>query len=127
MGNYVARCEKKAGHDVDDELNLAGVEALLPEELEKHLIINSNRLQTYDQARLEVATYVEAKTGLRIRDNKPSDNQVDPDAMDTSALSVNSLKGKKGPNGGFYNCGGNHYAKDCNMSFPEGEAQQFRP
>eukprot|EP00959_Pyramimonas_sp_CCMP1952_P288914 6042301-Pyramimonas_sp.AAC.1 len=42
---------------------------------------------------------------------------ADPDAMDTSALSLNSLKGgKKGPKGGCYNCGGNHFAKDCKKS-----------
>ncbi|CAK0855964.1 unnamed protein product [Prorocentrum cordatum] len=113
--NYVSRYEKKVNHAMDDELKLAGFEALVPEELEKHLIMNANRLQTYDQARLEVVTYVEAKTGLRIRDKKPSDNMsTDPDAMDTSALSLNSLKGgKKGPKGGCYNCGGNHFAKDC--------------
>ena len=45
----------------------------MPEELEKHLILNSNRLRTFEDARLEVVTYVEAKFGLRIRDSKPSD------------------------------------------------------
>ena len=37
----------------------------MPEELEKHLILNSNRLRTFEDARLEVVTYVEAKFGLR--------------------------------------------------------------
>ena len=43
------------------------------EELEKHLILNSNRLRTFEDARLEIVTYVEAKFGLRIRDSTPSD------------------------------------------------------
>eukprot|EP00959_Pyramimonas_sp_CCMP1952_P315566 6604652-Pyramimonas_sp.AAC.1 len=51
--NFVSRYEKKVGHVMDDELKLAGFEALVPEELEKHLIMNANRLQTDDQARLE--------------------------------------------------------------------------
>ena len=38
---------------------------MVPEELEKHLILNSNRLRTFEDARLEVVTYVEAKFGLR--------------------------------------------------------------
>ena len=29
---------------LDDEIKLAGQESLVPEELEKHLILNSNRL-----------------------------------------------------------------------------------
>ena len=52
---------------MDDEIKLAGLEALVPEELEKHLILNSNRLRTFAGARLEIVTYyMEAKFGLRI-------------------------------------------------------------
>ena len=47
---------------MDDEIKLAGLEALVPE-LEKHLILNSNRLRTFEDARLEVVTHVEAKFG----------------------------------------------------------------
>ena len=68
----------------------------MPEELEKHLILNSNRLRTFEDARLEVVTYVEAKFGLRVRDSKPSDTgaprQSDP--MDVDA--VNSFSSGKG-------------------------------
>ena len=32
---------------VNDEIKLAGLEALVPEEVEKHLILNSNRLRTF--------------------------------------------------------------------------------
>ena len=42
------------------------------EELEKHLILNSNRVRSFEDARLEIVTYVEAKFGLGIRDSKPS-------------------------------------------------------
>ena len=52
---------------LDDEIKLAGLESLVPEELEKHLILNSMRLRTFEDARLEVVTYVEAKFGLRNR------------------------------------------------------------
>ena len=71
--SYVSRYEKKMKDKLDDEINLAGLETLVPEELEKHLILNLNRLRTFDDARLEVVTYVHAKFGLRIRDSRPSD------------------------------------------------------
>ena len=63
----------------------------VPQELEKHLILNSNRLRTFGDARLEVVTYVEAKLGLRSRDSKPSDtgSRGHSDPMDVYA--VNSL------------------------------------
>ena len=69
----VSRYEKKVKDTVDDEIKLAGLEVLMPEELEKYLILNSNRLRTFEDARLEIVTYVEAKFGLRIRDSKSSD------------------------------------------------------
>ena len=54
----------------------------------KHLILNSNRLRTFDDARLEVVTCVEAKLGLRIRYSKPSDTgsrgHSDPTAVDAA-------------------------------------------
>ena len=51
--SYVLRCEKKLMHKMDDKIKLAGLEALVPEELEKHLILNSNRLRTFEDARLK--------------------------------------------------------------------------
>ena len=59
--SYVSRYEKKMKDKSDDEIKLAGLEALVPEELEKHLVFNSNRLRTFEDACLEVVTYVEAK------------------------------------------------------------------
>ena len=71
-------------------------EALVPGELEKHLILNSNSLRTFEDARLEVVTYVEAKFGLIIRDAKPGETTpwVHSDPMDVDA--VNSLSSCKG-------------------------------
>ena len=63
--------EKKLKSKIDDEIKLAGLEALVPEELEKHLILSSDRLRTFEDARLEIVTYVEAKFGLRIREAGP--------------------------------------------------------
>ena len=60
------------------------------------MTLNSNRLRTFEDARLEIMTYVEAKFGLRIRDSKPSDavSRGQSDPVDVDA--VNSLSsGKK--------------------------------
>ena len=42
------------------------MKAFVLEELEKHLVPNSNRLRTFDDARLEFVTYAEAKFGSTI-------------------------------------------------------------
>ena len=47
----VSRCEKKMKDKLDDEIKLAGLESLVPEELEKHLILNSNRFRTFEDVR----------------------------------------------------------------------------
>ena len=52
---------KKLKDKLDDEIKLAGLEALVPEELEKHLVLNSNRLRTFEGAHLEIVTHAEAK------------------------------------------------------------------
>ena len=95
------------------------MEALVPEELEQHLILNSNRLRTFEDARLEVVTYVEAKFGLTIRDSMPSDTStrgrsdpLDVDAVDS--LSSAKEKGSSSPRGGCCKCGGAHFQRDCN-------------
>ena len=97
----MSRHEKKMKDKLDDEIKL----------VEKHLILNSSRLRTFRDARLEVVTYVEAKFGLRIRDSKPSDTGArgHSDPMDVDA--VNSLssgkgKGSSSPRDGCFKCGG---------------------
>ena len=87
--SYVSCYEKKMKDKLDDEIKLAGLESLVPEELEKHLIFNSNRFRTFEDARLEVVTYVEAQFGLRIRDSKPRDTGArgHSDPMDVDAVS----------------------------------------
>ena len=48
--SYVSCYEKKMKDKLDDEIKLAGLESLVPEELEKHLILNSDRLRTFEDA-----------------------------------------------------------------------------
>ena len=62
--SFVSRHEKKMKDKLDDEIKLAGLESLVPEELEKHLMLKSKRLRTFEDARLEIVTYVEVKFGL---------------------------------------------------------------
>ena len=88
-----------------------GLEALVLEELEKHMILISNRLRTFEDARLEIVTHVEATFGVRIRDSKPSDTgsrgHSDPTDVDVvSSLSSGKRKGSSSPRDGCFKCGG---------------------
>ena len=50
----VSRYENRLKDKFDHEIKLAGLEALVLEELGKHLILISNRLRTFEDARLGV-------------------------------------------------------------------------
>ena len=58
----MVRCEKLKG-EWDDEIKRAGLESLVPEELEKHLTLNSTRLETFEFLCSEVMKFVEEKFG----------------------------------------------------------------
>ena len=46
MSRYLKKLKERLG----DEIKFAGLEALVSEELEKHLILNSNRLRIVEDA-----------------------------------------------------------------------------
>ena len=48
--SYVSRYEENLKGKMDNEIKLAGLDALVEEDLEKHLILNSNRLRTFEDA-----------------------------------------------------------------------------
>ena len=92
---------------LDDEIKLAGLQSLVLVELGKNLILNSKRLRTFEDVRLEVVTYVEAKFGLRIRASKPSDTGArghsDPMDVDSvNSLSTGKGKGSSSPRDGCF-------------------------
>ena len=60
----VSKYEEQSKNKMNDEIKLAGLEALVPKELEKHLVLNSNRLRTFEDARRGVVTYVEKQFGF---------------------------------------------------------------
>ena len=90
----MSQYEKKLKNEMNDEMKLAGLEALVPEELEKHLILNSSRLRTFEDARREILTHVEAKFGLKIRDSKPSDTGLREHSDVRAVNSLLSVEGK---------------------------------
>ena len=122
----MSRYEKKMKDKLDDEIKLAGLESLVPEELQKHLIFNSNRLRTFEDARLEVVTYVEAKFGLRIRDSKPVtrvrvDIQIPWILMRSILSRLAREKGHRVHVMGVFKCSGAHFQRDCDARKNKGK------
>eukprot|EP00971_Amphidinium_carterae_P266188 5280051-Amphidinium_carterae.1 len=63
MRRYCARRDAATGlrHELAEDIRMASLESLLPEELEKHCQLNRARLSTYDLLREEVVVYAEAR------------------------------------------------------------------
>ena len=104
---------------LDDEIKLAGLESLVPEELEKYLILYSNRLRTFEDARLEIVTFVEARFGLRISDSKPSESGArghsKPIDVDPIVSLASGTGNGKGSTRGCFKCVGHHVQRDCSV------------
>ena len=130
-GSLLSKYEKMLENWMNDEIKRAGLEALVPEELEKHLMLNSNRLRTFEDASLEIVTYVETKFGLRIRCFEPSDASFREcsDPMGVGAVRSLSLGKKKkvirSTQWGF-TFDAAHLQRDCNASKNTGKQTSGR-
>ena len=115
----MSRYGKELKDKLDDEIKLAGLEALVPEEHEKHLILNSNRLRTL---RMRVRRLRRTWRRSLVQEVVIS-SRVTRDRVDTqiswmlmrSILPLSSGKGKgsSSPRDGCFKCGGAHIQRDC--------------
>ena len=81
---------------LSDSVKMSALESLLPTELEEHVLLNQSRLSTRELLRREIASYLEARAGSRLRGAPVlSKAQRDPNAMGVGAV-VRALKGKGG-------------------------------
>jgi len=128
VGRYERRKDSqgKKGY-IPDDLKIAIVEDMVPVELETHLLLNADRIETYEECRREISSYIEAKVGLRLKEPAVSEamkhrHEYDPNAMDCSSLHRPGCKAgrpqSRGPAGKFQgdcrNCGKpGHKAADC--------------
>ena len=109
--DLVSRYERKKNNageyeSVSDDIKMAAMESMVPEDLEKHLLMQRARLNSYDLMREEVVSYVESVIGSKIRENINLKHKKDPNAMDVDAL------GKGGGKHGYSYSTGKGKGKD---------------
>ena len=76
LEGMIARYDKKAvkngKNPLDDDLKSASIEAMVPEEIDKHLTLNRSRLTDYASVRNEVVDLFEARTGKTVKQSLKS-------------------------------------------------------
>ena len=115
----VSQYEEMGGSKMNDEIKLAGLEALVQKELEKHLILNFNCIRTFEDARREVVTYVEKHSLVfKIRDSKPSGTGLREYSEVGAVNSLLSVEGKGSSVSRVlcFKCDGAHFQRDGNAS-----------
>jgi len=112
-------------HQLAEDIRMSSLEALLPEELERHVQLNRARLSTYDALRTEVVMYAETRSGPTGRSGGGPGGSSDMD-VDSLWKGGGGGRGKGGAGGGkadhrqrdagktCYICGKvGHVATDC--------------
>ena len=96
-------CNRRDGdgnrRKIAEDIRVQALESLLPEALEAHVQLNRVRIDDYQKLRDEVVMCTEAKTGLQMKIQKPSQPVKGPSAMDVNAFA-------KGGGGGGKDAGG---------------------
>ena len=102
MRRYTQRRDARNGqrHTLAEDIRMAALEALLPEELERHCQLQRSRLDTYQKLREEVVLYAEARGYVAPKLGQVSNAREDrDDPMDVGGFGQrkgrNSSKGKE--------------------------------
>ncbi|CAK0830015.1 unnamed protein product [Prorocentrum cordatum] len=79
VSRYNKKSLKLGEPAIADDFLCSALEALVPDDLEKHLQLNASRLKKYNDMRQEVMTYYETRTGklvkVTLRDRMPQHGQ----------------------------------------------------
>ena len=86
-------------HDLAEDIRMSSLEALLPEDLEKHVQLNRQRLGSYELLREEVVLYAETRTGVARRSHAGGAG-AGPMDVDMGSLAKGDWKGRGKGKGG---------------------------
>ena len=85
-------------HTLADDIRMSSLEALLPDDLQKHVQLNRARLNSYGVLREEIKTYCECRGHAHARNTKPKgpSHPGGDDPMDVGAFGKDKGKQSKG-------------------------------
>ncbi|CAK0850901.1 unnamed protein product [Prorocentrum cordatum] len=100
IGKYERRQGEDGLAELPEDIKMAALEMLVPQDIENHLVLNKHRLVTFQDSLNEVMTIVEARTGVKIKEPSIRARAHHPDDMDVGSFGAPKGKGKgKGKDG----------------------------
>ncbi|CAK0809617.1 unnamed protein product, partial [Prorocentrum cordatum] len=88
----IGRYERRQGEDglaeLPEDIKMAALEMLVPQDIENHLVLNKHRLETFQDSLNEVMTIVEARTGAG---GKAAGSLEEEPEAEVAALDMGSL------------------------------------
>ncbi|CAK0880002.1 unnamed protein product, partial [Prorocentrum cordatum] len=88
IGKYERRQGEDGLAELPEDIKMAALEMLVPQDIENHLVLNKHRLVTFQDSLNEVMTIVEARTGVKIK--AAGSLEEEPEA-EVAALDMGSL------------------------------------
>ncbi|CAE7256390.1 CACNA1B [Symbiodinium sp. CCMP2592] len=92
----VRRYEERRGAggraELPNDIKISILESICPVELEKHLQLNRQRLDTFEEVYDEIASYLETRVGIKLKIG--TGHPSNPDAMDVGSFGKGGKKGK---------------------------------
>ncbi|CAK0805504.1 unnamed protein product, partial [Prorocentrum cordatum] len=94
IGKYERRQGEDGLAELPEDIKMAALEMLVPQDIENHLVLNKHRLVTFQDSLNEVMTIVEARTGVKIKEPSIRARAHHPDDMDVGSFGAPKGKGK---------------------------------
>ena len=127
MRRYTQRRDARNGqrHTLAEDIRMAALEALLPQELERHCQLQRSRLDTYQKLREEVVLYAEARGYVAPKLGQVSKAREDrDDPMDVGGFG--QWKGRNFPKGKGKNSTGTGKGKETGNDVKDGAKSSGR-
>ncbi|CAK0841220.1 unnamed protein product, partial [Prorocentrum cordatum] len=86
IGKYERRQGEDGLAELPEDIKMAALEMLVPQDIENHLVLNKHRLVTFQDSLNEVMAIVEARTGVKIKEPSIRARAHHPDDMDVGSL-----------------------------------------
>ena len=114
---------------LDGDIKASILQDMCPRDLREHLLMNASRLQTYDQIKEEIFTYLDGRKARTMHEQSLSSRRSGGDKRRDDPMELDTFqrdnKQQQKPAGPCYTCGGAHWQRDCKHNVGDSGASSW--